>query len=144
MGILYLVRHGQASFGADDYDCLSELGERQCRQLGCWFAERGVRFEAALVGNLRRQTQSLAAIEQTASAGRCRRTVLPGLNEYDSEALIDTIHPEPRERPRTPDQAREHFRLLRRALLRWMAGEVAAARHAQPCAVRGRHRGGAR
>ena len=26
MGTLYLVRHGQASFGADDYDKLSELG----------------------------------------------------------------------------------------------------------------------
>ncbi|MCX7235162.1 MAG: histidine phosphatase family protein, partial [Burkholderiales bacterium] len=26
MGTLYLVRHGQASFGAQDYDQLSELG----------------------------------------------------------------------------------------------------------------------
>ncbi|MEI7538018.1 MAG: histidine phosphatase family protein, partial [Comamonadaceae bacterium] len=26
MGTLYLVRHGQASFGAADYDKLSELG----------------------------------------------------------------------------------------------------------------------
>ena len=26
MGTLYLVRHGQASFGADDYDRLSDLG----------------------------------------------------------------------------------------------------------------------
>ncbi len=26
MGHLYLVRHGQASFGADDYDQLSDLG----------------------------------------------------------------------------------------------------------------------
>ena len=70
MGTLYLVRHGQASFGAEDYDCLSELGERQCRQLGSWFAEREVRFAAALVGSLRRQTQSLDAIEQGWGAAR--------------------------------------------------------------------------
>ena len=30
MGILYLVRHGQASFGEADYDRLSPLGHRQC------------------------------------------------------------------------------------------------------------------
>lgn len=34
MGTLYLVRHGQASFGADDYDQLSPLGQRQSVRLG--------------------------------------------------------------------------------------------------------------
>jgi broad specificity phosphatase PhoE len=34
MGTLHLVRHGQASFGAADYDQLSDLGARQCRELG--------------------------------------------------------------------------------------------------------------
>ena len=41
MGTLYLVRHGQASFGTDDYDLLSELGVRQCERLGEWFREHG-------------------------------------------------------------------------------------------------------
>ena len=27
MGVVYLIRHGQASFGAADYDQLSELGK---------------------------------------------------------------------------------------------------------------------
>ena len=43
MGQLYLVRHGQASFGADDYDQLSELGRRQAVQLGRYWAQRGWR-----------------------------------------------------------------------------------------------------
>ena len=34
MGTLYLVRHGQASFGSANYDQLSALGQRQCRRLG--------------------------------------------------------------------------------------------------------------
>ena len=34
MGTLYLVRHGQASFGADDYDQLSPLGHQQALRLG--------------------------------------------------------------------------------------------------------------
>ena len=44
MGTLYLVRHGQASFGADDYDKLSDLGHRQCVRLGEYFRDKGVRF----------------------------------------------------------------------------------------------------
>ena len=42
MGVVLLVRHGQASFGADDYDVLSETGWEQSRLLGAWLAERGV------------------------------------------------------------------------------------------------------
>ena len=38
MGTLYLIRHGQASFGAADYYQLSELGARQCHALGQYFA----------------------------------------------------------------------------------------------------------
>ena len=72
MGTLYLVRHGQASFGAADYDQLSDLGTRQCRELGRWFRERGVVFEAVLRGTLRRHEQSLAAHAPRAMAS-CRR-----------------------------------------------------------------------
>ena len=46
MAELVLVRHGQASFGAADYDKLSDLGWRQSRWLGEYFAERGITFPA--------------------------------------------------------------------------------------------------
>jgi broad specificity phosphatase PhoE len=124
MGTLYLVRHGQASFGADDYDQLSALGERQCEQLGRYFAERGVRFEAALVGSLRRQAQSLHHLQQGLGSALDPQ-VWPGLNEYDSEAVIHTVHPGPLSKPTDAEQVRQHFRLLREGLARWMAGEVA-------------------
>ena len=32
MSAVYLIRHGQASFGAADYDRLSERGEQQARE----------------------------------------------------------------------------------------------------------------
>jgi broad specificity phosphatase PhoE len=126
MGTLYLVRHGQASFGADDYDLLSPLGEQQCEQLGAWFRERGTRFEAAHVGSLRRQAQSLAAIERGLGAS-LPGTVWPGLNEYDSEAVIRSVHTAPLVKPDTPEMVRQYFRLLREGLGRWMAGEVTPA-----------------
>ena len=94
MGTLYLVRHGQASFGAADYDQLSELGQRQCQALGDWFRERGIAFEAVLRGTLRRHEQSLAALLQGYGAAPAAPTALewPGLNEYDGEALT-TVPP---------------------------------------------------
>lgn len=125
MGTLYLVRHGQASFGADDYDCLSPLGHRQCVWLGEYFRERGLRFEQALVGRLRRQTQSLAGILEGLGQPALPTLVQPGLDEYDSAAVIRCVHAGPLARPDTPETVRHHFRLLRDGLKRWMDGEAA-------------------
>ncbi|MDP1899216.1 MAG: histidine phosphatase family protein [Rubrivivax sp.] len=124
MGTLYLVRHGQASFGAADYDQLSGLGARQCHALGQWMRERGLRFEAVLRGTLRRHAQSLAALAE--GYGELPAALeWPGLNEYDGAALIAAIHPQPLGRLDTPEAYRTHFRLLRQGLERWMAGETA-------------------
>lgn len=123
MGTLYLVRHGQASFGADDYDLLSPRGERQCRLLGEYLCARGHRFEAVLRGTLRRHAQSLDALAE-GLPGLPAALEWPGLNEYDSAAIVGAIHPGPLQPPTTPELYRYHFRLLREGLQRWMAGEV--------------------
>jgi broad specificity phosphatase PhoE len=123
MGTLYLVRHGQASFGAADYDNLSELGQRQSVRLGEYFAGKGLQFDAVLTGTLKRHAQTWAGIAQ--GAGLSLEPLLwPGLNEYDSEAVIKTIHPTPLEKPDTPELYRHHFRLLRDGLTQWMNGVV--------------------
>src|SRR6188768_1702336 len=103
MGTVYLVRHGQASFGADNYDQLSELGHRQCVRLGEYFRFKGVRFDAALVGTLERQKQSLAGIVQGLQSDAPPTLSWPGLNEYDSKAVVEAIHPMPLARPTTPE-----------------------------------------
>lgn len=123
MGTLYLVRHGQASFGADDYDKLSELGHRQSVRLGEYFAQKGIRFDAVMAGTLRRQLETLSGIGQ---GMKHEGSHMPweGLNEYDSEAVIATIHPEKLQKPTSPDMYRAHFRLLRDGLAQWMAGVV--------------------
>jgi broad specificity phosphatase PhoE len=128
MGTLYLVRHGQASFGAADYDQLSALGERQCRRLGEHLRARGVNFEAAYSGTLRRQRQSLEAIAG-GHGGAPEPTRLPGLDEYDPEAVIRALHPEPPPAPSDDPAAtfRHHFRLLREGLQAWMEGRTAPA-----------------
>lgn len=62
MGLLLLVRHGQASFGADDYDVLSPIGWEQGRLLGRHLAELAP--SVLLRGSMRRHRETLdAAIE---------------------------------------------------------------------------------
>lgn len=123
MGTLYLVRHGQASFGADDYDQLSPLGRQQSERLGGYFASRGLRFDAAIMGSLKRHAQTYAGICEGMGM-RLDAEVRPGLNEYDSAAVIGAIHPHPLDKPDTPERYKHHFRLLRDGLAQWMAGVV--------------------
>jgi broad specificity phosphatase PhoE len=123
MGTLYLVRHGQASFGAANYDQLSDLGWQQSRRLGEHFRQQERRFGLILTGTLQRQRETLAGILEGMGITQAS-TALPSLNEYDSEALIRTIHPEPLPKPDTPERYRQHFRLLREGLQQWMNGKT--------------------
>lgn len=123
MGTLYLVRHGQASFGADDYDVLSPRGHEQATRLGQFWRERGMQFDAVLTGTLRRHTQTLQGIAQGLQT-EPDALQLPGLNEYDSHALIQAVHPQPLGPADTPERYRAHFRILCDALAQWMAGVI--------------------
>jgi broad specificity phosphatase PhoE len=123
MGNLYLVRHGQASFGAEDYDQLSALGHKQSVKLGEYFRAKGLQFEAVLSGTLRRHQQTYAGIAEGGGYDLAALE-LPGLNEYDSEAVIAAIHPHKLQKPDSPEMYRHHFRLLRDGLTQWMAGVV--------------------
>ena len=123
MGTLYLVRHGQASFGADDYDVLSPLGMQQAVRLGEYFKAKGIAFDAALTGTLKRQISTFAGICQ-GMGSQLEAFQWPGLNEYDSQAVIATVHSGKLEKPTTPEQYRHHFRLLKVGLAQWMNGVV--------------------
>jgi broad specificity phosphatase PhoE len=123
MGTLYLVRHGQASLGAQDYDNLSALGHQQSLRLGQYWRSKGLAFDAVLTGTLRRHAQTWSGIAE--GAGYAQNVVAwPGLNEYDSEAVIAAIHPQALDKPDTPERYRQHFRLLRAGLTRWMNAEI--------------------
>jgi broad specificity phosphatase PhoE len=123
MGNLYLVRHGQASFGAEDYDNLSALGHQQAERLGAYFKQKNLQFDAVITGTLRRHTQTWQGIAKGAGFEH-EPLQWPGLNEYDSHAVIATIHPGALEKPDTPEMYRHHFRLLKDGLTQWMNGVV--------------------
>jgi broad specificity phosphatase PhoE len=139
MAELVLVRHAQASFGADDYDQLSELGWQQSRWLGEYFAERGIAFDRVVRGSLRRHAETLAGIAD--GLGRALEGEEDArLNEYDSHVLLQA-HAAKRGGPPTipPDaDRREHFRILREALYAWTDGALGVHPHEPFAEFRGR------
>ena len=125
MGQLYLVRHGQASFGAADYDNLSELGRKQARRLGEYFRETDQSFDVVFVGTMRGDRQKWGGIDEGLQAEELVPVLeRSGLNEYDPAAIVKAIHPEPLVHPKTPEDIRNHFRLLRDGLAAWMQGKT--------------------
>lgn len=58
MGRLLLVRHGQASWGSEDYDVLSQRGHQQAAVLGQAWRERGVVPDRVVAGSMRRHQES--------------------------------------------------------------------------------------
>jgi broad specificity phosphatase PhoE len=61
-----LVRHGQASWGAADYDVLSDLGGRQATVLGETLAARGVRADVLVHGRMSRQRETARLLGEAA------------------------------------------------------------------------------
>jgi broad specificity phosphatase PhoE len=117
MPIVLLVRHGQASFGGDDYDRLSDLGREQSRATGRWLRDRGLRRPVVVHGSLRRQRDT-ARLSLAAADLDVEPTVDPRWDEYDHIDLVRryaAAHPS--EEPRT---SREFQVLLDAALVAWV------------------------
>lgn len=125
MAELYLVRHGQASLGADDYDQLSDVGEQQGIWLGEYFAQRDITFDRVMIGTLRRHAQTVDAIRRGIDVLPAQTEIHPGLDEYDFHALFRALgeqHAPLAERAtRSP---RDFFKALREVLQLWTEGAL--------------------
>ena len=58
MSKIYLIRHGQASYMADDYDNLSDKGILQSEALGEYFVNNDIHFDSIYIGKLKRHKQT--------------------------------------------------------------------------------------
>lgn len=96
MSVLTLVRHGQASFFADDYDKLSEVGQTQSRLLGKFWAQRKMTFTEVYTGPRSRQKQSaeLAGAEcLAAGVDWPAPVILDDIDEYDLDGFVRKLAP---------------------------------------------------
>jgi broad specificity phosphatase PhoE len=121
MAELYLVRHGQASFGAANYDELSSSGVTQSRWLGEYFAQRGLRFDRVMTGTMRRHAQTADAL-LTAMGGEPMEIVQDAdLNEYDFRALFSAFgESRPADGALAEEDSMKHFfKALKHVLQLW-------------------------
>ncbi|AZL69336.1 MULTISPECIES: histidine phosphatase family protein [Pseudomonas] len=136
MGNLYLIRHGQASFGAADYDVLSAVGERQSLALGEHLGQLGLRLDRCVAGSLRRQQDTARLALQALHANGSQAPAIetdPAFNEFDADGVIRALlpglladEPEALHVLRNAAQNRSEFqRLFALMVQRWHAGEHA-------------------
>ena len=120
MPTILLIRHGQASYGTEDYDRLSPTGVEQSGLLAARLAAQGTEPSRILSGSLRRQidTAGPAGVRFAVEA-----EVDPRWNEYDMDDII-AAHPDPRSATptRQSDVSSSAFQdILEGALEAWMA-----------------------
>lgn len=93
MPAVYLLRHGQASFGGADYDVLSTVGEQQAKVLGAELNRREVSVSAVWSGTLRRQVDTATGcLAELGLDTPVRRD--PRWDEYDHLGLVPGGHGE--------------------------------------------------
>jgi broad specificity phosphatase PhoE len=92
MATIYLIRHGQASFGAENYDELSDLGRRQAAVVGEYFRDRGVSFDAVYSGDLSRQRDT-ARLAIASQSSEVHHHIDPRFNEIQNEQQLKYLMP---------------------------------------------------
>jgi len=140
MSTLVLVRHAQASFFEEDYDKLSELGERQARRLGEYFSRKGIVFDEVYTGPARRHRRTAELVgEELQRSGLSwpEPIVLDDLNEHAADRLLkkpdvadSDTHPHVRalaaefRSAAGPDEIQKGFqRLFEAVVTLWTQGE---------------------
>ena len=88
MSTIYLVRHGQASFGTANYDQLSQTGREQVRLLGDYFAQSGERIDRIYSGGLNRQRETADLIAQAVGIPSATVAVQSAFDEYDGDIIF--------------------------------------------------------
>ena len=90
MPVIHLVRHGQASFGTDNYDLLSTLGHEQAAIVGRELARRGATLPIMASGSLQRQRRTAEIIAGELGIEGSAANTDDRWNEFDAHALVDT------------------------------------------------------
>jgi broad specificity phosphatase PhoE len=129
MPVVYMVRHGQATFGPGDYDNLTELGREQADLAGRELGRRLSSIDVIAHGDLRRQRDTATACAQALHFVEPTREHV-GLNEFDHEDIILALKPAYKRRAvmfadlaKTLNPRQAFQEVFDKAVDRWTAGE---------------------
>jgi broad specificity phosphatase PhoE len=133
MSVIYLIRHGQASFGHDHYDRLSPLGVRQSRILAQYLFDTGLKPDAVYCGPLSRHkdtAEELLAYYSSHGSKVPHLQTAHGFDEYDAVSLIREMSEQDplmkAELPLIYTSNASFKRVFETATLRWARGEFGA------------------
>ncbi|MBU0970501.1 MAG: phosphoglycerate mutase family protein [Proteobacteria bacterium] len=132
MATLWFIRHGQASFGQKNYDCLSPVGILQSEILGDYLLKTKVHFDAIYSGHMKRQKDTAKIVTEKLGAQKMPTpdNQLSGFNEYDFKAIIQGQLPDlmremdltQKELDKIWSDNKAFQRVFAKILARWMAG----------------------
>jgi broad specificity phosphatase PhoE len=133
MSMIYMIRHGQASFGKKNYDRLSQLGKTQARILAEHLLGTAFHPHAVYSGTMERQTataRELLSVYHAAGRELPDLEALSGFDEYDTTAIVTGLFPDmAEEAPSLKDDLEKMYvskasfkRVFEGAMLRWVTG----------------------
>ncbi len=132
MKTILLARHGQASFGKDNYDKLSDLGIQQAQVLGQHFADNKRQIDHIVTGTLLRQRDTAKHFCKPFlldSGSSIPVSTLAQLNEFDhEEVLLKYCHCNTMAdfRAKYADQnlsTQQLVSIFQQSMIRWHSGE---------------------
>jgi broad specificity phosphatase PhoE len=135
LSTIFMVRHGQASFGQKNYDQLSQRGREQARVLAEYMIRTGLSFDAVYAGDMVRQKDTaneILAVFRSHDGNPPALNILSEFNEYSSRDIIMAhIHDAVGEDPDLKadlkniyDDKQAFQRVFEKIMMRWISGEA--------------------
>lgn len=128
MAYIYLIRHGQASFGLDDYDKLSDLGVEQAKFLSNVLKERNLNFSSVISGSMKRQRDT--ALHSLPEEKFQKIITDDSWNEFHHEDILQKFEPRYKDKlllmqevMNAENPKKKIQEILEGALTRWITNE---------------------
>ena len=128
MGAIYLVRHGQASFGKADYDKLSDKGRKQSEILGVHL-KKILSPDKIYSGNLLRHEQTADHFKAGFGGTNVPIVTHSGFNEFNHIEVLVKYKPEwqsynamATEIAQDPNPQKAFQNAFSDAVIRWVSG----------------------
>lgn len=128
MSTIYIIRHGQASFGAQNYDQLSPLGYEQASFLGNHIQQLNLEIQDVVIGEMKRHAQT-AEYSLSKTPFSNAPIIDGGWNEYDHMEILSRYRPEyadiefiKNEIIQLPDPMIAFQKIFEDSMMRWASG----------------------
>ncbi len=129
MSTIYIIRHGQASFGAQNYDQLSPLGYQQSEHLGDHLKNLNLDIQEVVMGEMKRHAQTAENSLQKISYPHLP-TIDKRWNEYNHIEILSRFKPEyadieciKKEILQLPQPMVAFQKIFEDSMMRWASGD---------------------